>query len=583
MYTVPCFGRRGNRRRSARRLSVDEQLRASAIPRHGGPRRAGRGCRGGAPLGDSTSTASHTARTRFHTKLDQGGAKKTHPSKPNVPNRLHGQRGGLVASMGKRKGSPCQQDGPGDSPALKLMRTTIPELPEDIWSCIHSLMPMREAARAACLSRAFLRSWKCHPNLVFNKDTIGLKKNGKGENFHHKTNHILKNHSGVNLKTFELDYSGMYGYDGTSYFDSWLQIALKPGIEKLTLWLPNTRRKYNFPFSLLSDGVRHSLQYLRLRFCAVRPTVEMGPLRSLKRLHLSYVRSTWDELERLLFNSLALEQLELAHCTEIICLKIPCALQRLNSLSIFGCSALGVIESQAPNLSNLSVRGNRLDFSLVDTLQMKKLLMERTIRDVRIRLPPIMPLLETLVIESRHQVADAPMLPTKFLYLKHLKILLSSGTTISQAFDYFSLVSFLDASPSLETLVLNVSQLRMIHESISEHPQLRHMPEGSHGQLKSVKISGFSSAKSLVELTCYILKNAVSLECLTLDTIYGYRCGQDKYTRCFPMAGDVLKDAPRAMSAIKTYIEPNVPHRVTLTVLGPCKRCPARGISGTPF
>ncbi|WVZ65319.1 hypothetical protein U9M48_014702 [Paspalum notatum var. saurae] len=310
MYTVPCFGRRGNRRRSARRLSVDEQLRASAIPRHGGPRRAGRGCRGGAPLGDSTSTASHTARTRFHTKLDQGGAKKTHPSKPNVPNRLHGQRGGLVASMGKRKGSPCQQDGPGDSPALKLMRTTIPELPE---------------------------------------------------------------------------------------------------------------------------------------------------------------------------------------------------------------------------------------------------------------------------------VADAPMLPTKFLYLKHLKILLSSGTTISQAFDYFSLVSFLDASPSLETLVLNVSQLRMIHESISEHPQLRHMPEGSHGQLKSVKISGFSSAKSLVELTCYILKNAVSLECLTLDTIYGYRCGQDKYTRCFPMAGDVLKDAPRAMSAIKTYIEPNVPHRVTLTVLGPCKRCPARGISGTPF
>ncbi|KAJ1290110.1 hypothetical protein BS78_02G217600 [Paspalum vaginatum] len=213
---------------------------------------------------------------------------------------------------------------------------------------------------------------------------------------------------------------------------------------------------------------------------------------------------------------------------------------------------------------------------------MKKLLMERTISDARIRLPPIMPLLETLVIESRHQVADAPMLPTKFLYLKHLKILLSSGTTISRAFDYFSLVSFLDASPSLDTLVLNVSQLRMIHESISERPQLRHMPEGSHGQrqLKTVKIGGFSSAKSLVELTCYILKNAVSLE--TLDTIYGYRCGQDKYTRCFPMADDVLKDAPRALSAIKTYIEPNVPHRVTLTVLGPCKRCPARGISRIP-
>jgi hypothetical protein len=36
---------------------------------------------------------------------------------------------------------------------------------------------MREAARAAHASRAFLHFWRCHPNLIFNKDTIGLKKN----------------------------------------------------------------------------------------------------------------------------------------------------------------------------------------------------------------------------------------------------------------------------------------------------------------------------------------------------------------------------------------------------------------------
>lgn len=54
------------------------------------------------------------------------------------------------------------------------------------------------------------------------------------------------------------------------------------------------------------------------------------------------------------------------------------------------------------------------------------------------------------------QVVDAPMLPTKFLCLKHLIVRLSLGTTITQAFDYFSLVSFLDASPSLETFILNV-------------------------------------------------------------------------------------------------------------------------------
>jgi hypothetical protein len=38
---------------------------------------------------------------------------------------------------------------------------------QDIWRHIHSLMPMRDAAQAACVSHAFLRSWRCHPNLTF--------------------------------------------------------------------------------------------------------------------------------------------------------------------------------------------------------------------------------------------------------------------------------------------------------------------------------------------------------------------------------------------------------------------------------
>jgi hypothetical protein len=49
------------------------------------------------------------------------------------------------------------------------------------------------------------------------------------------------------------------------------------------------------------------------------------------------------------------------------------------------------------------------------------------------------------------------MLPTKFLNLKHLSIQIS-GWTLSPSYDYFSLVSFLDASPSLETWYLNVRQ-----------------------------------------------------------------------------------------------------------------------------
>jgi hypothetical protein len=117
------------------------------------------------------------------------------------------------------------------------------------------------------------------------------------------------------------------------------------------------------------------------------------------------------------------------------------------------------------------------------------------------------------------------MLPTKFLYLKHLTIIIRDGT-LSPSYDYFSLVSFFDASPSLETLFLDVShcssyptkisghsvgsmiqftihlqvsRIDMKHESVfggSSH--LRQLPEHQHNCLKSVEIIRFSSAKSLV-------------------------------------------------------------------------------------
>ena len=48
---------------------------------------------------------------------------------------------------------------------------------------------------------------------------------------------------------------------------------------------------------------------------------------------------------------------------------------------------------------------------------------------------------------------------------------------------------------------------------------LRQMPGHLHRNIMEVQIIGFCSAKSMVELTCHILENATSLECLTLDTI----------------------------------------------------------------
>ncbi|RCV29427.1 hypothetical protein SETIT_6G012900v2 [Setaria italica] len=436
-------------------------------------------------------------------------------------------------------------------------------------------MPLRDAARSACLSRAFLHSWRCRPNLTLNSDTLCSKAHVHKEDFSNIIDSIMRNHSGIRVKILKLQLFTIACHN----LDSWLQVGVTPGIEELTVVASIFNMNYNFPCSLLSNGSGNSIRSLHFGRCAFHPTAELCPLRSLTSLNLYFVHITGDELECLLSNSLVLERLVLSHCNELICLKIPCMLQWFSYLSAITCSRLQVIDNQAPNLSSLYLSGNVIG----ETSQMKNLTMNcsKGVCYARANLPSIMPNLETLYIRSGGEVVDTPMLPTKFLYLKHLTICLRYGTP--PPFDYFSLVSFLDASPSLETLILHVGQgpMEHLHDSVLGHSSpLRQLAEPHSCSLKNVKITRFSSAKSLVELTCHILKNAVPLECLTLDTIYGFRCSDKYYGRCQFRDKSVLREAPRALEAIKTHIEDKVPARVKLTVKEPCSRCHAVPVGG---
>ncbi|OEL29523.1 hypothetical protein BAE44_0009458 [Dichanthelium oligosanthes] len=325
------------------------------------------------------------------------------------------------------------------------------------------------------------------------------------------------------------------------------EVAVTPGIEELTLSLDE---KYKFPCSLLSDGVTSSIRSLQLESCVFHPTLELGPLRSLTRLGLRKVRITGEELECLLSNSLALEHLDLTHCKEINFLKIPSVLLHLSYVSVIFCWGLRVIENKAPSLSTFTLFGEVSKLSLGEASQMMKV--------------------------------NTPMLPTKFLNLKHLAIQIN-GVTLSPLYDYFSLVSFLDGCPSLETWYLDVSQEKdMERESIfggSSH--LRQLLECRRNHLKSVEIIGFSSAKVLVELTCCIVKSTVSLERLTLDTLDGdVRCsGGNDSDRSGKICGSISKagldEALRGVAAmpIRKYIEDKVPPTAKLIVLEPCPRC----------
>ncbi|EAY90083.1 hypothetical protein OsI_11652 [Oryza sativa Indica Group] len=470
----------------------------------------------------------------------------------------------------------------------KRLRYSWPNFPEDIWSHIHSLMPLRDASRAACVSRAFLRSWRCHPNLIFSKRTLGLEQNACRKSdisraFTCIVDHILTNHSGNGIKTLNLDIFDCPNLN-TCDLNNWLQNAIKPGIEEITLVLPLKHRKvYSFPCSLLFGGSGRSLRYLDINGCSLVGLC----LRSLTKLRLCQVLITGDELGCLLANTFALKELELMKCSEIICLKVP-LLKQLSYLNVFACNMLQMIEIKALNLSTFNFTGSTVQFSLGQLLRVKYLNMTclkkfDVLCYVITKLPYVVPNVETLVVSSITERVDAPMVTAKFLHLKYLSIELAPACSISPECDYLSLVYFLDASPVLETFILREY---MEHCSVFDDASpMRLMAEHKkHKNLKNVTMIGFCSAKSMVELTCHILESTTSLECITLDTIVSwYENEEDIIDRCcvrgtrrrecLSIGTEMILEAHRAILAIERYILGKVPAAVRLDVHRPCTRC----------
>uniref|UniRef100_A0A0D9X0Y2 At1g61320/AtMIF1 LRR domain-containing protein n=1 Tax=Leersia perrieri TaxID=77586 RepID=A0A0D9X0Y2_9ORYZ len=109
----------------------------------------------------------------------------------------------------------------------------------------------------------------------------------------------------------------------------------------------------------------------------------------------------------------------------------------------------------------------------------------------------------------------------------------------------------------------------IIHGSVNEgsvcdsfHP--RFLSEYRHESLRNVMITGFCSAKSMVELTCHILEKTTSLECLTLDTTRGFDKSHANNDKCLPMNREALLEAENACLAIRRHIEGRVLSTVNL-------------------
>ncbi|WVZ59654.1 hypothetical protein U9M48_009766 [Paspalum notatum var. saurae] len=433
---------------------------------------------------------------------------------------------GSRVSLSTTKGALCQQND-----TLEVAENSVPlieldKFPEDILHHIHSQLPLRDAARAACVSHRFLRSWRRYPNLTFNWEAFGLNMNerteyGRAKKLVNIIHTILENHSGTGVKTLKLQARPCGSVITSNQLDIWLQAAIKSGIVELAMDLP---RDYGCLFS-----------------CAM-----------------------------------SLEKLELSQCDGITFLKIPSHLQQLNFLRVFLCRNLQMIEIYAPKVSTFLFMGPPMKISISNASQMKSMSMNGELYSgmfhyALTKLHSIASNLQTLVLVSSKEVVDMPSQTSKFLHLKHLKIYCAE----IKCFDFCSLVSFLKVCPALEHFFLSaggpyiVPQDSNLEDYSADSSLIRNVPDFHLDRLKKVTIVGFCSSRSLIKLTCQIIEASSSLQRLVMDTTSGY--GNSGI--CENMDRKATMEALRGVEAIKKYVKGKVPSRVSLEVLEPCDRC----------
>ena len=125
---------------------------------------------------------------------------------------------------------------------------------------------------------------------------------------------------------------------------------------------------------------------------------------------------------------------------------------------------------------------------------------------------------------------------------------------------------------------MQIEFLAIRHDSILEYPDYsllhpRCLPQQRQDNLKNVLITGFCSAKSMVELTNHILGNAPALEYLTLDTSRGHERKIGKSSICKHVSEEELVEVQRTRLAIVRYVKGNVPSTVNLKLIEPCSKC----------
>ncbi|XP_057984304.1 F-box/LRR-repeat protein At2g42730-like isoform X2 [Malania oleifera] len=379
-------------------------------------------------------------------------------------------------------------------------------LPDDILVSILSLLSLKETARTSILSHRWMNLWKFTSRLDFDNSQLVMGSSMhwwanplevQWSRFGNWVNNVLKKHQGTSIDEFTVCF---YVNENSSKcnIDSWINFALQKRVRKLRLDFTSLKRQFEYGSYILTTQFLASYN-----------------LNSLVVLHLNGVEVTGKVVEYILSHCPLLEVLSVTTSKSLVHLKVSSPSLKLKCLEIRLCSSLKYIEISATSLMSFKYSGQKIRILVNNLPHLVEASIEgwyacflvENVCHFKRYLSKLQTLLLDLKLEGFRRFPKIPKLKN----LKELELLLSAHAIKNLIY----CDSLLKASPLLHRFILKIFGLR----SFNSHKKANERGVGRiHPCVKVIELCGFYGCGLDFELVLHLLKRAVSLEKLVIDT-----------------------------------------------------------------
>ncbi|XP_059657292.1 putative F-box/LRR-repeat protein At4g15060 [Cornus florida] len=386
-------------------------------------------------------------------------------------------------------------------------------LPDEIIVSIVSLLGIREAARTCVLSKRWEHVWTYSYNRVLNFDaseTFFALESGQKVvevercRYISWVNKVVECFRGSTIDEFRVCFC--LNISSSRVIDRWIEFAIAKSVQRLELDLEPCNRSF--------WDVGEGYAFPNQSYFHIKSPAGLSSISSLKSLCLKDLNISGEILEYFLSNCPLLESLHVERSDHLVNLKVFGSSLRLKFLEISKCPLLNELEVCATSLVSFKYfgPGGTINMQIKDAFQLVEVSSSDFIEPIDhalFRFSSYFSQLETLSLGIVKEGYVFRQLP-KFTKLKHLTLQVAAG-------DFESLLGWtnlIHASPLLNKFKL---QLLYFKSSVEVQRRMRKAWKRPHQCLKEVELVGFVGHLIDLELTQYLIKNAVMLEKIIID------------------------------------------------------------------